>query len=56
MLELDKSQIRNIRIQTLTNMALRGATMDELLTSAKHWVSNQKANEYIDEVVSRLNK
>ena len=51
---MDKSQIRNIRIQTLTNMALRGATMKELQNHAYRLASKKTADEYIDEVVRRL--
>jgi len=37
-------------------MALRGATMKELMDTASHWASNKTADDYIAEVVRRVNK
>ena len=53
---MDKSYIRNSRINILTNMALRGATMEQLRSKASHWASSKTVDDYIDEVVNRLNK
>ena len=52
--ELDKSYIRNTRIQTLTKMALNGSTLEELRNHASHWVSKKTVDEYLDEVTNRL--
>ena len=53
---MDKSYIRNSRIQTLTKMALRGSTYEELLEFAMHNVSRKTAEDYLLEVSNRLNK
>ncbi len=53
---MDKSLIRNIRIQTLTRMALRGSTYEELLIYAMRNVSRKTAEDYLLEVSNRLNK
>lgn len=54
--ELDKGYIRNQRIQTLTKMALNGATLEQLRSHASHWASKKTVDGYIDEVINRLNK
>ena len=53
---MDKSYIRNTRIQTLTKMALNGATLEQLRIHASHWASKKTVDEYLDEVSNRLNK
>ena len=53
---MDKSYIRNTRIQTLTKMALNGATIQQLRDHASHWASKKTVNEYLDEVTNRLNR
>ena len=53
---MDKSYIRNTRIQTLTKMALNGATLKELNDKALHWASKKTVDEYLDEVTNRLRK
>lgn len=53
---MDKGYIRNQRIQTLTNMALMGATLERLRSHASHWASKKTVDEYLDEVTNRLNK
>lgn len=53
---MNKEYIRNTRIQTLTKMALNGATMDQLRSHASHWASKKTVDEYLDEVTNRLNK
>lgn len=53
---MNNSYIRNTRIQTLTKMALNGATMEQLRNKASHWASSKTVDDYIDEVVRRLNK
>ena len=53
---MDKSYIRNTRIQMLTKMALNGATLEQLRIHASHWASKKTVNEYLDEVSNRLNK
>lgn len=53
---MNKEYIRNTRIQTLTKMALNGATMDQLRSHASHWASKKTVDEYMDEVSNRLNR
>lgn len=53
---MDKGYIRNTRIQTLTKMALMGATLEELRSHASHYASKKTVDEYLDEVTSRLRK
>lgn len=47
-------QKRNLRIQELTRMALRGATLEELKNRAMQMASKKTAMEYVDEVVRRV--
>ena len=54
--EMNSSYVRNQRIQTLTKMALMGATMEQLRIHASHWASKSTVNEYLDEVTNRLNR
>ena len=53
---LDKSQIRNMRIANLTSMALRGCSLEEIRRKAYHLASPKTAEEYIQEVIRRLQK
>ncbi len=48
--------IRNLRIQELTKMALKGAKREELFNRAQQLVSTATAYDYLDEVAARLNK
>ena len=53
---MNNSYVRNQRIQTLTKMALMGATMEQLRSHASNWASKKTVNEHLDEVTNRLNK
>lgn len=37
-------------------MALNGATLEQLRIHASHWASPKTVNEYLDEVMNRLNR
>lgn len=54
---MKRHEIRHGRIITLRNMALRGATLEELKAKIVQWqVADGTAQSYIDEVVESLQK